>query len=109
MAKSEKKSGLLLYLLIIVLIAAAYGALAFNQRFWPFSLLPTSTPASLGSQFIKINREVFPVASQLNKCGDWPITVVPLSEGRGNPFARKGTGSNLIASTSTAQCQAISQ
>ncbi|MFA6593706.1 MAG: hypothetical protein WCT16_00450 [Candidatus Buchananbacteria bacterium] len=109
MEKQEKKSSWRLYILLFILIVIAYGALAYWQKFWPFSLLQKQDLVNLGSQFVKINRDIFPEISQLNQCNDWPITGVELSSGRGNPFERKIADVNAIVNTSTARCRELGE
>ncbi|MFA6227811.1 MAG: hypothetical protein WC668_01350 [Patescibacteria group bacterium] len=109
MDKTEKKSSKRLYFLLIILIVILYGALAYWQKFWPFSLLQEQSVVNLGSQFVRINRDIFPDVKQLNQCNDWPIVGVELSPDRGNPFKRKTADVNAIVNTSTAQCRELGE
>lgn len=106
---TNKKKRSLLPLLLVALVIIAYGAFAYWQHFWPFSLIQRSNTVSLGSQFIIINRSIFPEVRQLDLCGSWPIAQVPLSAERGNPFARKISESSVITTTTVPQCQSVGQ
>lgn len=100
--KTKKRSSLPILLAVLVIIA--YGALAYWQSFWPFSLLQQPSIVAFGSQFTIINRSIFPELKQLDQCGDWPISRVELSAGRGNPFDRKLTQTSVVTTTSVPQC-----